>query len=161
MERSTTIMKRSTLLATLCALPLSAAIAQDLQVSIKDPWVRATVPQQTATGAFMQLTAPQAARLVEARSPVAAQAEIHEMKMEGNVMRMRAMPALELAAGRPVELKPGGWHIMLTGLKAPVKVGDAVPLTLVFEDAERRRQTVEVSAPVRPLGTAGGGHTGH
>ena len=161
-------MKRIGLLLAASLLPASVALAQEVAVAVKDAWVRATVPNQSATGAFMQLTAPRPARLVEVRSPVAAQVEIHEMKMESNVMRMRAVDALDLPAGRTVALSPGGYHVMLTGLKGPVRVGDTVPITLVVEDAaSRTRRTVEVSAPVRPLGLAAGrgpaaaaGHSG-
>jgi len=140
-------------LAALAALfVVSPAVAQ---VAVTDPWVRATVPQQQASGAFMTLTAPTGARLVEARSPVAAVVEIHEMAMDGNVMRMRAIPGLDLPAGQPVALQPGGYHVMLMALKQTLNAGDTVPITLVFETADRTRQTVEVKAPVRPLGNRG------
>lgn len=133
------------------------------QVAVVDPWVRATVPQQQASGAFMKLTAERGTRLVEARSPVAGVVELHEMAMEGNVMRMRAVPGIDLPAGRAVELRPGGYHVMLMSLKQTLTAGDTVPITLVFEDADRQRRTVEVKAPVRPLATpaaapAGGAH---
>jgi copper(I)-binding protein len=123
------------------------------QVAIADPWVRATVPQQQASGAFMRLTAAKPARLVEARSPVAGVVEIHEMRMEGDVMRMRAVPGLDLPAGRSVELRPGGYHVMLMALKQTLVAGETVPLTLVFEGEDRRRETVEITAPVRALTT--------
>lgn len=141
--------------ALLAASPVLAAA----QVSVSDPWVRATVPQQQASGAFMTLTAPQGARLVEARSPVAATVEVHEMKREGDVMRMRAIPSLELPPGKAVKLEPGGFHVMLMGLKQTLNAGDTVPLTLVIETADRQRQTVEVKAPVRPLAQGSGAST--
>jgi copper(I)-binding protein len=122
------------------------------QVMVKDPWVRATVSQQKATGAFMQLTSPEDARLVEVSTPVAGVVEIHEMKMEKEVMRMRAMPGgLELPAGKMVELKSGGYHIMLMDLKQQVAEGSSVPLTLVFEGKDKKRSSVEIKAPVKPL----------
>ena len=124
------------------------------QVSVADPWVRATVAAQKASGAFMTLTAARDARLVAASSPVAGIVEIHEMAMEQNVMRMRAVGGLDLPAGKAVELKPGGYHVMLMELKGPLKAGDTVPITLVFEGPDKSRQTVEVKAMVRPL--AGG-----
>lgn len=123
------------------------------QVAVKDPWIRATVPQQRSTGAFMQLTAPAATRLVQARSTLADAVEIHEMAMSGEVMQMREVQAIELPAGKAVELKPGGYHIMLMGLKQQVKTGETVPLTLVFEGADKKRQTLDLQMPVRPLGT--------
>lgn len=131
-----------------------ALCAQAADIHVKEPWVRATVAEQKATGAFMQITAPKGARLVEARSPVAGVTEIHEMTMQDNVMRMRAVKALELPAGKPVDLKPGGYHIMLMDLKSPLAEGGQVLLTLVIENADRSRQTVDVKAPVRGL-TAG------
>lgn len=128
------------------------------QVEVTEPWVRATVPQQTATGAFMQLRSKQAARLVEAKSPVAATVEIHEMKMVGDVMKMHAVPGVDLPAGQMVELKPGGYHIMLLELKQQMKDGDTVPLTLVVEGKDKKRETIEVRAVVRPLAAAPAGH---
>ena len=137
--------------AILAALLSTQAAAQ---VTVKDAWVRATVPQQKATGAFMQITAAQDTRLVEAKSPVAGTVEIHEMKMENNVMKMRAVAGLDMSAGKAVDLKPGGYHVMLMGLKEQMKEGASVPVTLVFEGKDKKRETVEVKATVRPL--AGG-----
>ena len=152
-------MKRYAL--TLAGLAL--AFAAQAQVSVKEPWVRATVPQQKATGAFMQIVAAQDARLVEARSPVAGIVEIHEMAMVGDVMKMRAIPALALPAGKAVELKPGGYHVMLMELKGQLKDGDTVPLTLVVEGKDGKRQTLELKVPARPLtaGAPAGGMQGH
>ncbi|RPH43060.1 MAG: copper chaperone PCu(A)C [Burkholderiales bacterium] len=130
---------------------VAAPVLSFAQVAVGDPWVRATVPQQQASGAFMTLTAPQGARLVGATSPVAGVVEVHEMKREGDVMRMRAIAGLDLPAGRAVKLEPGGYHVMLMSLKQTLNAGDTVPLTLIFEAADRSRQTVEVKAPVRPL----------
>ncbi len=133
---------------------LALATAAQAQVTVKDAWVRATVPQQKATGAFMQLTAEKDTRLVEARSPVAGVVEIHEMTMVDNVMKMRAVPGLDLPAGKAVELKPGGYHVMLIDLKGQVKEGDTVPVTLVVQGKDGKRETIEVKAPVRPLNAA-------
>jgi len=146
-------MKRFFVAALLCfaSFPLLA------QVQVKDPWVRATVPQQSGTGAFMQLSSPTDARLVSVSSPVAGIVELHEMKMENDVMKMRAVSAIDLPAGKGVELKPGGYHVMMMNLKGQMKEGDTVPLTLVVEDKDGKRQTLEVKAPVRPL-TASTGH---
>ena len=122
------------------------------QVEVSQPWVRATVAQQKATGAFFQLKAKTDSRLVEVRSTVAAVAEMHEMMMEGNVMKMRALDGLDLPAGKTVELKPGSYHVMLLDLKSPIKAGQTVPLTLVFEGKDKKRETVQVKAEVRQLG---------
>lgn len=121
------------------------------QITVKDPWVRATVPLQTVTGAFMHLTAHQNARLVEVHSPVAATAEVHETTIKNNVMRMRAVTGLDLPAAKAVELRPGGYHVMLFDLKQQLKDGDIVPLTLVVEGKDKKRETIELRAPVRPL----------
>jgi len=146
--------------AFIAAVALVAASSVSAQVAVRDPWVRATVPQQQASGAFMTLTAAQGARLVEARSPVAGVVEIHEMAMDGNVMKMRAIAGLDLPAGKPVELKPGGYHVMLMSLNRTLAAGDTVPLTLVVETGGTR-QTIEVKAPVRPLNAQGGGMHKH
>ena len=137
-------------------LSLAAASTAFAQVNVKDPWVRATVPAQTATGAFMQLNAAKGARLVEARSPVAGVVEIHEMAMVNDVMKMRAVKGLDLPAGKAVDLKPGGYHVMLMDLKGQIKEGDAVPITLVVEGRDKKRSTIEVKATARPLATSPG-----
>jgi periplasmic copper chaperone A len=139
---------RRLILISLIALPVMSAFAQ---ITVNDPWVRATVPQQKATGAFMRLVAKQDVRLVEARSPVASVVEIHEMTMENNIMRMRVISGLELPAGKTVELKPGGYHMMLLDLKQQIKEGDVVPVTLVIEDKDKKREAIELKVPVRSL----------
>ncbi|OWQ93968.1 hypothetical protein CDN99_04440 [Roseateles aquatilis] len=139
--------------AALPALLLSAGLAQ-AQVVVTGQWVRATVAQQKSTGAFMQLKSPTAVKLVSVSSPAAGVAEVHEMAMDGSVMRMRPVPALEVPANKPVELKPGSYHVMLMDLKKPIQDGEVVPLTLVFEDAAKNRQTVQVTAQARSLNRA-------
>ncbi len=140
---------------------LLVAGAAHAQVTVQDAWVRATVPQQKATGAFMRLTAAQDARLVSASSPVAGVTEVHEMKLVDNVMKMRPLPALDLPAGQAVELKPGGYHIMLLDLKQPVAQGSTVPLTLVFEAKDGQRTTQELQAPVRAVSATAAPAMGH
>lgn len=135
------------------ALLLSAnAVAQPPPVAVESPWVRASVPQQQATGAFMRLTARTDLRLVAARSDVAASTEVHEMTTQGQMMRMREVAAVALPRGRSVALAPGGYHIMLIGLKRPLVAGEQVPITLVLEDAAGRRSETRVQAIVRALG---------
>lgn len=131
--------------AAVCA-PASA------QVSVKEAWVRATVPEQKSTGAFMQLSTPAGGRLVEVRASVAGMVELHEMSMQGTTMQMRTVPGIDLPAGQAVALKPGGLHVMLMGLKQPLKEGQTVTLTLVVEGPDKKRETVDVKAAVRPLG---------
>lgn len=132
-------------------LLLAAALgarAQSAPVAAEGAWARASVQGQTATGAFMRLTARESVSLVGAASPAAGVAEVHEMKMEGEVMRMRAVSAVPLQPGRPLELKPGGYHLMLMDLKAPLKVGTQVPVTLTFRDAKGATSQLQLSVPV-------------
>lgn len=138
--------------AALLALSSASALAADLEV--KTPWVRGTVVGQKATGAFMELSSPAGTTIVGASSPVAGITEIHEMKMDGDVMKMRPLPRLDVPAGKPVSLVPGGYHVMLLDLKQQLKKGDVVPLTLQVESKDKKLTTVEVKAEVRDL-TAG------
>ncbi|MCU0767910.1 MAG: copper chaperone PCu(A)C [Burkholderiaceae bacterium] len=146
-------MKSIRYTAAVCAA-LSFTLPAAAQVTVSDPWIRGTVPQQMATGAFMQLRSAKDAKLIEARSPAAGVVEIHEMTMENNVMRMRAMQALVLPAGSTVELKPGGYHMMLMDLKQQLKIGEVVPMTLVVETAGKR-EVIEVKATVRGVSKSG------
>lgn len=139
----------------LIASALLLSFAAQAQVKVDDAWVRATVPAQKATGAFMQLTSAKAAKVVAASSPAAAVVEIHEMKMDDGVMKMRAVDALPLPAGQAVALKPGSYHVMLMGLKAPIQAGDTVPLTLTVEGEDKQRSTVEINAKARSGAPAG------
>jgi len=145
---------RSFLIACALAAP-SAALAQ---VAVIDPWVRGTVSAQKATGAFMQLKSASDVALVGVASPIAGIAEVHEMKMDGGVMRMAAVPKLDLPAGAVVTLGPGTYHLMLMDLKQPLKEGDHVPFTLTFADKGGRRFNVDVHAPVRALGAPASPH---
>ena len=136
----------------IAALGCGAAHAQ---TTVAEPWVRGTVAQQKASGLFARITSAQGGRLVSASSPVAGVIEIHEMAMSGDVMKMRALPnGLDLPAGKAVELKPGGYHVMLMDLKQQLKAGDTVPVTLVIEGADKKRETVEIKAPVRAMNPA-------
>src|SRR6266850_2701721 len=142
--------------AILGVVLLAAAAAAQGQIEARAAWVRGTVQGQTTTGAYMQLISGQRASLVGAESPAAGSAEIHELKMEGNVMRMRAVPRLELPPGKTVELKPGGHHMMLVDLKRPLKKGDLVPIRLKVELSDKTVKTIQVMAEVRELGATGG-----
>ncbi|AYQ26609.1 copper chaperone PCu(A)C [Polaromonas sp. SP1] len=125
-----------------------AAVAQTTPVKVEGAWARATVQGQKGTGAFMSLTAKDATQLVGVTSPVAGVAEVHEMKMEGDVMKMRALPLLDLPAGKKVDLKPGGYHVMLMDLKAPLAKDSTVPVTLLFKDARGVESKLELKLPV-------------
>lgn len=147
------------LLAT--SLLSGAALAQ---VTVTDPWVRATVPQQKSAGAFMQVQSATPARLLEVRSPL-GRGEIHNMQMEAGVMKMHPVKGIDLPAGKVVNLASGGYHVMLFNLTQQLKEGDTVPLTLVVEDAKRKRHEVKVNVPVKPIGYSpprpAGAHSGH
>lgn len=130
------------------ALFSSAALAQ---VAVSDAWIRATVPQQKSAGAFLRVRSQAPAKLVGVSSPAAARAEVHEMKMQGNTMTMHAVDAVVLPAGQEVVFGPGGYHVMLFGLKQQLKEGDSVPLTLVVEGAGGKREDVKATAQVRPM----------
>ena len=132
----------------LCALTLVFAQAAVADVRVLHAWVRATMPGQRVAGAFMQIASTERARLIAVHSPLAARAEMHVMHMDGTVMRMRGVAAIELPANSVVQLKPGGYHLMLTALKTPIPPGDIVPLTLTFERAGRR-EIVHVDAVAR------------
>ncbi|MBC3411612.1 MULTISPECIES: copper chaperone PCu(A)C [Pseudomonas] len=146
-------IKRALAAVALCGLALPALA----QTTVSDAWVRASVPQQQATGAFMTLTASSDSKLVSVASPVAKTVQVHEMTMKGDVMGMREVKSVDLPAGKPVTLDPNGYHVMLIGLGQQVKEGDHVPLTLTIEDAKGAKETVQVEAEVRAL-TAGAGH---
>lgn len=130
------------------------ALAQGSSVAVEKAWSRATA-EGASTGAvyFILKNGGPADRLVAASAPVAERVELHFMSMEGGVMRMRELPAIEVPAQGTVELKPGGLHLMLVGLKQPLREGDRYLLTLKFEKAG----TVQVPVTVAPLGATGAG----
>lgn len=147
----------------LLAALFAPLLAHAADVEVKSAWVRGTVPAQKISGAFMDLTSKGGAALVGASAPVAEAVEVHEMKLEGGVMKMRATSRLALPAGKAVSLKPGGYHIMLMGLKGQLKTGDTVPITLRIEDAGKKVESVTVNAEVRDLteAPADNPHAGH
>jgi copper(I)-binding protein len=134
------------LLWTLGAGPVAAQ-----SVEVKGAWVRGTVPGQKGTGAFMEITSKRTARLVAVASPAAGAVEIHNMKMEGSVMKMFAVNGVDLPANRTVKLAPGGYHVMMTDLKQTLKAGDRVPLKLTFEMADKTRETLDLNVEVRDV----------
>ena len=149
-------MRKSYFLALAALLAASAAWAQPkgglIDVAVGRVWARATVPGQQTAGVYMTLKSAAPARLVGASSPLAERIEIHEMSLQGDVMRMHATPALPLPAGQAVALKPGGGHLMLMGLKQPLTPRADVPLTLIFEDGSGMKGSIELRVPVRALG---------
>ena len=132
------------------------------EIAIGHPWARPTVPGQAGGGGFLTLENKGAAdRLLSAKSDVAKSTELHEMKMEGDVMKMREVGAIDLPAGQTVALKPGGYHVMFMGLKAPLKVGTSFPMVLKFEKAGEVTVQVNVETGQGGAGHGSGGHEGH
>jgi periplasmic copper chaperone A len=143
-------MKHIAMAFTLIGACLGLAQAQTVQV--QEPWARATVAGQKATGAFMQLTANGNMKLVGVKSPVAGVTEIHEMRMDGNTMKMSAITSLALPTGKMVELRPGSYHVMLMDLKEPLKADSKVALTLTFENDKGQKTEMPLEVPVRAMG---------
>ena len=141
---------------TLFVTSLYLAAPALADVVVNDPWVRAPVAGQKAAGAYMRFTSAKSAVLIGASSPAAKSVEIHEMSMDGGVMKMRPVMRLELPAGKQVELKPGGYHVMLIDLVQPLHKGDSVPITFSVETAGQR-EAVVVKAVVKDV-PAGGEH---
>jgi len=121
------------------------------EVVVKDAWARATVPQQRATGVFMQLQSDKEVRLMDVQSTAAGMAGVHEMQMENNVMKMREVLQLTIPAGKNIEFKPGGLHVMLMDLKSQAKEGDIIPLKFIFEAKDKKQQTVEIKVKVKGI----------
>jgi copper(I)-binding protein len=120
------------------------AMAQPAQLEVNNAWARATAGKADTGVAYVAIQSPTADRLVSLSTPVAKKAELHTMSMQGMVMKMRPLSGLDIPAGQPVTLKPGGEHIMLMGLSQPLRAGQTFPLTLDFEKAGSRTVTVTV-----------------
>lgn len=128
---------------------MAATVAAQIKVQIKveNAWVRATVAGQQSTGAFMKITSPEPVRLLSVSTPVAKTNEIHEMKLVGDVMKMRAHPdGVDIPANTTLELKSGGYHLMMMEMDQPIKAGEVVPLQLQFINAKGKPQTLTVNA---------------
>jgi hypothetical protein len=127
-----------------CIAVASAALAQPAQLEVNNAWAGATPGKAENGAAYVTIQSPTADRLVSASTPVAKKAELHTMSMQGMVMKMRPISGLDIPAGQPVSLKPGGEHIMLMGLNQPLREGQSFPLTLNFEKAGPRTVNVTV-----------------
>jgi copper(I)-binding protein len=150
-------MKYPSLIRALLLASLTWTSAWAQNVSVQGAWVRATVQGQKASGAFMTLTAKTATTLVGVSTSVAGVAQVHEMKMDNNVMQMRALPdGLTLPAGKAVALQPGGFHVMLMDLKLPLQKDTTIPLTLRFKDAKGVESSLDIKVPVSQVAPAGG-----
>lgn len=143
-------------LAAVLALPV-AVCASDV-VTINNPWARATVAGQKTAAAYMELVSSTDAALVGVASAAAEKVELHTMSLDGGVMKMRPLRKLELPAAKAVKLAPGGLHVMLIGIRRPLKEGDSVQLVLTVETKAGQRLTLKTEAPVRAM-TGGSTHT--
>ncbi len=150
-------MNRKSRILTLLLASLLVSSAWGQNVSVQSAWARATVQGQKATGAFMTLTSKTDTKLVGVSTSVAGVAEVHEMKMDNNVMQMRALPdGLPLPAGKAVALQPGGFHVMLMDLKLPLQKDTTIPMTLRFKDAKGLQSSLDIKVPVSQVAPAGG-----
>ena len=147
------------MLAATLSLVAAIAMAQSNTLKIENPWTRATAPGAAVGGGFATIrnSGKSADRLLGASSPVSAATELHDMAMVGDVMKMREVKGVVVPAGGVLELKPGGHHLMFINLKAPLKQGDKVPVTLKFEKAGE----VKVELVVGSLGASAAGAQGH
>ena len=130
---------------------LTVCGAQAQSIEVKDAWVRGTVPAQRATGAFMEITGKSSVRLIGVSSPVAGTVEIHNMTMQNGVMKMSQVEGIDVPAGKTIMLAPGGYHVMMMGLKQQMKPGERVPLDLLIESADKKRETVSLQVEVRDI----------
>jgi copper(I)-binding protein len=141
-------MNRLVKLAIL-SFALIAAMSAYADVSVSDAWVRATRPAQKVGAAYMTLQSPEDTTLVKIESPAAGTVEIHSMTMNDGVMKMRMLENLPLSADKPVELAPGGYHLMLFDLKKPMQAGETVQFTLHFKDKNGKTSTTQINVPVK------------
>lgn len=148
---------RNVLCCAVLAFAAAAAHAQPGAIRVEKPYARATAPGAAVGGGYATIVNAGAStdRLVAASSPASARMEVHEMKMEGNVMNMREVKGIDVPAGGRIELKPGGYHLMFMELKQPLKQGDKVPVTLKFEKAGELKVELDVQ------GMAAGAPKGH
>jgi copper(I)-binding protein len=148
----TQLLRLRTLLACLCLAASQLAFGQaQAPVTVAGAWARASVQGQRSSGAFMTLTASEPLTLVGVTTPAAGLAQVHEMKMDGDVMRMRPVQVLDLPAHKPVQLSPGGYHLMLQDLKAPLKPDTTIPITLAFRTAGGEQRQLALQVPVSVL----------
>ncbi len=133
---------------TAFAMAIGFSLSAHAGVTVTDAWAKASAPGQTTAAAYMSIKSDTAAKLVGASTKASKSVQIHEMKMQDNVMTMRPIDALDLPAGKTVKLS-GNYHIMLIDITQPLKKGDTFPLTLTIEGADKQRQSVEVKVKVR------------
>jgi copper(I)-binding protein len=156
------VMAAAMLLLGLSTFNAHAADKRDAQASassratrlpvVSGAWARATVPGQSVGAAYMKIDSPFNVTLIGIESDVSRSAEVHTMRHQNGVMQMRKLNKLDIRAGQRMELAPGGAHLMLLGLKKPLKVGETLQLNMTFVDSAGAQTVVPVSVPIRPLG---------
>jgi periplasmic copper chaperone A len=144
----TRTMRTGAALAAAAGIALAAPAAAQ-EIKVENAWVRAPVAGQKIAAAYLELTSTTKAALIAVESPLAARVEMHNMTMDGGVMRMRAVERIDLPAGKTVKLAPGGLHLMLIAIRRPVKEGERVPLTLAVSEGEKGKRQITVEADVR------------
>lgn len=133
------------------SLLLLCSLQAHAEITVVEPWARTTAPGQKVAAGYARIMSDKDVILVAGHSDFADKVEFHEMRMEDGMMKMRALKQLELKANTPIELKPGGLHLMLIGIKSRVKVGDAIPLTLVFEEKQAKQESVPITLHGRAI----------
>ena len=163
-----TVLSAAALTLAACGQPAekTAEVVDDATVApgtvqVADAWCRPTPNGAKVGGCYLTLTAGSDDRLISVSTALAQSAEVHEMKMDGDVMRMRAIESLDLPKGVAVDLKPGGYHLMLQQLKAPLLKDTQVPITLVFKDAKGAESRLNLQVPVRMSAPGAAGPQGH
>lgn len=146
-ETKFNVFRLGLLFSVLAAVSSAPAAAEDL--AIRNAWARPTVTGQPIGAAYLELTSTADAAVVDLASDAAAVVELHHMRQDGDVMRMRHVARLPLPAGRTVKLAPGGTHVMLLGLERPLRAGESVGLDLTIADSTGKRRTVHVNVPIR------------
>jgi periplasmic copper chaperone A len=139
--------------ATLLLITAASTFAANAQKSAVEPslkvfdvWAKTTVPGGSVSAAYMHIKSAKPLKLIKAESPLTNTVELHDMKMKDGVMEMKAVDAVVIPANKLIDLKPGGFHIMLIKVNKPIKKGDEVPLTLTFENEAKQTFTVDVKA---------------
>jgi hypothetical protein len=142
-------MKKISLLAAGLLISAGAFAGAADNVTVQDPYVRLAPPNAPATGAFMVIknNGDKDVKVLKADNPASKVTELHTHLNEGGVMKMRPVPAIEVKAKGEAVLKPGGLHVMLIDLKAPMKEGDVVPITLTFDDGSSKKVDAKVVKP--------------
>lgn len=144
--------------AAAITLLLVSSAAAAAEVKVENAWARPPAPGQKTASAYVDLTSAADGVLVSVSSPAAERVELHSMTLDGGVMRMRPLPRIDLPAGKTVKLAPGGMHLMVLGLKQPLKAGDKLPLVLRIQPAAGSETTLKVEAEVRAGASSGHAH---